>query len=154
MSEGKRFSKSLCQGFGSCRIARHRKCKRGFARNTRTGGSQLQSLCCRLPGFRSIAVSRFSQSSIRQIDGSAFLVVDSYGGVHGPLGQFSRLAKMTGIRLGIGCERQSIVLIFGLAGKPLLLFRHRRGVRSRERQAHTESCGIPRHPVFAPAPRG
>ena len=31
---------------------------------------------------------------------------------------------MTAIRLGVGCERQSHVL-FGLARKPLLLFRHR-----------------------------
>ena len=37
---------------------------------------------------------------------------------------------MTGIRLGVGCERQSKVLIFGLARKPLLLFRHRGGVRT------------------------
>ena len=36
---------------------------------------------------------------------------------------------MTGIRLGVGCERKSKVLILGLARKPLLLFRHRRGVR-------------------------
>ncbi len=36
---------------------------------------------------------------------------------------------MTSIRLGVGCERQSKVLIFGLARKPLLLFRHRGGVR-------------------------
>ena len=36
---------------------------------------------------------------------------------------------MTGIRLGVGCERQSKVLVIGLARKPLLLFRHRRGVR-------------------------
>ena len=35
---------------------------------------------------------------------------------------------MTRIRLGVGCERQSTVL-FGLARKPLLLFRHRGGVR-------------------------
>ena len=35
---------------------------------------------------------------------------------------------MTSIRLGVGCERQSLVL-FGLARKPLLLFRHRGGVR-------------------------
>ena len=38
------------------------------------------------------------------------------------------LLKMTGVRLGVGCERQSKVL-FRLARKPLLLFRHRRGVR-------------------------
>ena len=36
---------------------------------------------------------------------------------------------MTAIRLGVGCERQSKVLVLGLARKPLLLFRHRRGVR-------------------------
>ena len=38
------------------------------------------------------------------------------------------LRQMTTISLGVGCERKSIVL-FGLARKPLLLFRHRRGVR-------------------------
>ncbi len=37
-------------------------------------------------------------------------------------------AHMTGVRLGVGCERQSKVL-FGLAPKPLLLLRHRGGVR-------------------------
>ena len=36
---------------------------------------------------------------------------------------------MTTIRLGVGCERKPIVLIIGLARKPLLLFRHRGGVR-------------------------
>ena len=36
---------------------------------------------------------------------------------------------MTAIRLGVGCERKSKVLILGLARKPLLLFRHRGGVR-------------------------
>ena len=36
---------------------------------------------------------------------------------------------MTSKRLGIRCERQSFVLIIGLTREPLLLFRHRRGVR-------------------------
>src|SRR6266852_8605369 len=36
---------------------------------------------------------------------------------------------MASIRFGVGCERQSKVLICGLAPKPLLLFRHRRRVR-------------------------
>ena len=36
---------------------------------------------------------------------------------------------MTGIRLGVGCERQVHILVIGLARKPLLLFRHRRRVR-------------------------
>ena len=69
------------------------------------------------------------KSSIRLPDCAAFLVVRSDGGVHSPLGQFPRFAQMTAIRLGVGCKRQSKVLIFGLARKPLLLFRHRRGVR-------------------------
>ena len=34
---------------------------------------------------------------------------------------------MTGVRLGVGCERQSKVL-FRIARKPPLLFRHRSGV--------------------------
>ena len=68
------------------------------------------------------------QSSIRLPDRPIFLAVSPDGGVHSPLGQFPRLAQMTSIRLGVGCERQSPVL-FGLARKPLLLFRHRRGVR-------------------------
>ncbi len=70
-----------------------------------------------------------SQSSIRLPYRPSFLAVSPDGGVHGPLGQFPRLAQMTGIRLGVGCERQSKVLVFGLARKPLLLFRHRGGVR-------------------------
>ena len=40
---------------------------------------------------------------------------------------------MTAIGLGVGCESQPIVL-FGLARKPLLLFRHRRGVRAEKGQ--------------------
>jgi hypothetical protein len=36
---------------------------------------------------------------------------------------------MTAIRLGVGCERQSMVFIIGLACIPLLLLRHRGGVR-------------------------
>ena len=42
---------------------------------------------------------------------------------------------MTGIGLGVRCESQSKVLILGLACKPLLLFRHRRGVRPEEGQS-------------------
>src|SRR6266853_2243384 len=37
---------------------------------------------------------------------------------------------MTTVSLGVGCECQSKALIFGLARKPLLLFRHRCGVRA------------------------
>ena len=37
---------------------------------------------------------------------------------------------MTAIRLGVGCQRKPKVLVFGLARKPLLLFRHRGGVRA------------------------
>jgi len=36
---------------------------------------------------------------------------------------------MTAIRLGVGCERKPIILILGLTRQPLLLFRHRSGVR-------------------------
>src|SRR5580698_9146932 len=37
---------------------------------------------------------------------------------------------MASIRLGVGRERQSIVLIIGLARKPLLVFRHRHRART------------------------
>src|SRR5947209_11832672 len=37
---------------------------------------------------------------------------------------------MTSISLGVRCERQSKVLIFGLGCKPLPLFRHHLGVRA------------------------
>ena len=52
--------------------------------------------------------------------------------VRSPLGQLPRLAKTTVIYLGVGCERKSIGLVVGLSRKPLLLFRHRGGVRSEE----------------------
>src|SRR5579863_10033734 len=39
---------------------------------------------------------------------------------------------MNGKRLGVRCQRKSVVLSFGLTGKPLLLFRHSCGVRSEE----------------------
>src|SRR5580700_7177931 len=39
---------------------------------------------------------------------------------------------MTAIRLGVGCQRKALVLIFGLARIPLSLFRHRVGVRPEE----------------------
>src|SRR5450759_2472021 len=42
---------------------------------------------------------------------------------------------MTDIRLGVGCERKPPVLVIGLARKPLLLFRHRRGVRPEKRKS-------------------
>ncbi len=108
------FPQVLCQGFGSCRIARHGKRKRGFDLDALTRGSKLQSLCRCLPRFRSIAVSGFSQSSIRLPDCPIFLAVRPDGGVHSPLGQFPRLAQMTAIRLGVGCQRKSTVLVSGL----------------------------------------
>src|SRR5277367_2602603 len=50
---------------------------------------------------------------------------------------------MTGVRLSVRCERKPKVLIFGLAPKPLLLFRHRRGV-CREKGKTVESiAGYP-----------
>src|SRR5205085_11600463 len=58
-----------------------------------------------------------------------FFIVRSDGRVHSPLGQFPGFANMTDIRLGVGCEPKSDVLIFGLARIPLLLLRHGRGVR-------------------------
>ena len=61
---------------------------------------------------------------------------------------------MTAIRLGVGCERKSKVLIFGLARKPLLLFRHRRGVRPEKGKSVESIVEYDNHPVFAPAPRG
>ena len=36
---------------------------------------------------------------------------------------------MTSVSFGVGCERKSIVLRVWLTFEPLLLFRHRRGVR-------------------------
>ena len=36
---------------------------------------------------------------------------------------------MSAIRLGIGRERKTLILVVGIARKPMLLFRHRRGVR-------------------------
>ena len=77
--------------------------------------------------FRRIAVSHFPLSSNRLPYSPIFLAVRSDGRIHRPLGQFPRFAEMTSISLGVGCERQSHVL-FGLARKPSLLFRHRGGV--------------------------
>jgi len=68
------------------------------------------------------------QSSIRLPYGPIFFAVRPDSRIHRPFGQFPRLAQMTSIRLGVGCERQSKVF-FGLARKPLLLFRHCGGVR-------------------------
>jgi hypothetical protein len=42
---------------------------------------------------------------------------------------------MTGVCLGVGCERKPKVLDVGPACKPLLLFRHRRRVRSEKSQS-------------------
>src|SRR6266700_3883769 len=60
---------------------------------------------------------------------AGFFLSSADCGIHSPLGQFSRLAKMTTISLGVGCERKSDVLKLGLACKPSLLFRHRGGIR-------------------------
>src|ERR1035441_1264789 len=73
-----------------------------------------------------MAVGGLPLSSNRQINRSIFLAVRSYGGVHSPFGQLPCLGKMTAIRFGIGCERQSCVL-FGLACIPVLLFRREKG---------------------------
>jgi hypothetical protein len=126
------FPQVLCQGLGSYRIARHGKRKRGFAFGTLTRGSKLQDLCRYLPSFLRIAVSGSLKSSIRQIVRAAFFVVLSYCGVNSPLGQFPRLAKATNKSLSIGCERKALVLVIGLARKPLLLFRHRGRIRAEE----------------------
>ncbi len=117
------------QGLDSCRIARLDKRKCRFALDALTRGSELQSLCRAVLGFRGIAVSRLLQRSISQIDRPTFFVVRSHGGVHSSLGQFPGFAKMTDIRLGVGCKRKADVLVFGLARIPLLLLRHRRRVR-------------------------
>ena len=117
------------QGFGSCRITRHGKRKRGFDLDALTRRKQASKPLPLLPSFRSIAVSGFSQGRIRLRDCPTFLAVRPDGRVHSPLGQFPRFGKMPAVRLGIGCEPQSKVLVFGLARKPLLLFRHRRRVR-------------------------
>src|SRR5664280_923480 len=42
---------------------------------------------------------------------------------------------MTGVCLGIGGEREDMVFIFGLGCKPLLLFRHGRGIRGQKGQS-------------------
>ena len=42
---------------------------------------------------------------------------------------------MTCVRLSVGGERKPEVLKVGLARKPLLLFRHRRGIRREKRQS-------------------
>ena len=93
-------------------------------------------------------------AAYRLPDCPIFLAVRPYGGVHSPLGQFPRLGNMSAIRLGIGCERKTLILVVGIARKPLLLFRHRRRVHPEKVQAHRERCGTRNYPVFAPASRG
>src|ERR1039458_1133190 len=95
-----------------------------------TRGGQLQSLCSGLPRFRRIAISRLFEGSIRLRGCTTLFVVGSDGRVHRPLGHFPRLAHMTSVCLGVGCQSKALVLVTGLARKPLLLFRHRRRVRA------------------------
>src|ERR1019366_9312703 len=80
--------------------------------------------------FRRMSVSRLLLGRNRQIPRSIFFAVCSYSRVQSPLGQITRLAKVTDIRLSVRCESESIVLIGRLARKPELLVSHRRGVRS------------------------
>ncbi len=118
--EREAFPYVLRQRFGFCRVARHGKRKRGFDLDALTRGNQLQSCRCCLLRFRWVAVSGLLLSSNRLPDRPAFLAVNPDGGVHCPLGQFPRLAQMTSIGFGVGCERKSRVF-FGLARIPLLL---------------------------------
>ena len=112
-----------------CRIARHGKGKRCFGLGSLTAGGKLQSRCRCLPGFCGIAVSSLPLSGNRLPYCPIFLTASPNGRVHSPPGQFPRLAQMTRIRLGVGCEREPDVLVLGLAREPALLFRHRGGVR-------------------------
>ena len=98
-------------------------------------------------------ISGLLQSSVRLPDCPIFLAASPDGGVHSPLGQFPRLAQMTAIRLGVGCERQSKIL-FGLARKPLLLFRHRSRIRSEEGKSVESVVEREIIQLFVPAPRG
>src|SRR5882757_2915789 len=50
---------------------------------------------------------------------------------------------MTGVSLSVGCEREPNVLIFELSPKPLLLFRHRRGVRPEKGKGVESIVGDP-----------
>jgi hypothetical protein len=50
---------------------------------------------------------------------------------------------MTGVSLGVGCEREPNVFIFGPAPKPLSLFRHRRGVRPKKGKSVESIVGDP-----------
>ena len=73
-------------------------------------------------------IAPFSLLSARTAESTARLV------------SFSRLSQMTGIRLGVGCRAKVPCSHFGLAREPLLLFRHRRGVRCRGRPERRERC--------------
>src|SRR6185369_9936172 len=86
---------------------------------------------CRCPlRFPSVAEGGFAKGGVLLPDRSGFLAVGAEGRVHGSLGQLPRLAQMTSVRLGVGCERNPEVLMLRLACEPQLLFRHRRGIRS------------------------
>src|SRR5207245_6719161 len=85
----------------------------------------------RTAGLPQNAVSCLPQSSKRLPHCAVFLAVSSYGGVHCSPSQLPRLPYMTGVSLGVRCESQSKAL-FGLAGIPLLLLRHRRHVCSKK----------------------
>ena len=75
-----------------------------------------------------IAESRFSLTSNRLPYCPIFFAVNPYSGVHSPLGEFTRLGKVTSIRLGVRSERKPIVLRISCV--PVLLFSHGCGVRA------------------------
>ena len=120
----KAFIEVLRQRFGSCRLARHGKGKRGFDLDTLTRGNELQTFCRCLHRFRSVAECGFAQGGILLPDGPTLLAVSADGGVYGPLGQFPRPAQMTSVCVRVGCERKPKVLC-RLAHEPQLLFSHR-----------------------------
>src|ERR1700757_311859 len=78
------------------------------------------------------------------MDCPTFFVARSHVGIHNPLCQYPRLAHVTRMCLGVRCERKSPVLVIGRTGKPLLLFRHRRSVRSEKGKSieSTVECPI------------
>src|SRR5580704_4384696 len=138
--ERKPLVQILGHGLGFSSISGQGERKACFGCCSRALGRKFERFRGALPRFCRTAEDGFPLGSNRQIDRSYLFVVGSYRRVYRALYEFSRLGDMANKSFGVRCERQSEVLIFGLACKPLLLFRHPGGVRAKKRES---VAGIP-----------
>src|SRR5208337_870108 len=123
--QGKALVQISHQGFCSSSVACHSERKSRFKFDPLARRHKLQSLGRNCPSLRGDTVGGFPLRRNRLPYCTRFFTVRSYARVNRPSRQVPRLAEVTPVSLGVGCESQPEILVFELAGEPLLLFPHR-----------------------------